>query len=336
MSTRVPVEKAKFTPKTGANQTPFDAHFNPVSLQYSVTNTMKEEGSGKTKKQYVTQGTGKLTMDLIFDNTADGQDVRLATAKLAALMQPDPKSAGQSKQVPSVVLFEWGVYKFQGMMESYKETLDFFAPGGVPLRASVNITLVEQDKIFSTGSADTGGSVSPDAVDVPTGSGSNPSSVAAAGGDPGAARAVAALNGQASLRFSAGAALTVSGSVTLGPPAAFASAGAGIGISAGAGFGIGVSAGAGISAGATFGASASAGVTADQGAFAGLRVSAGPSTVALDTGRFLQVSESVAVSTSAGSTFSAGGRAISSGTAGLSADVGASADLRARIQFEVE
>src|ERR1017187_10127669 len=144
MSTRVPVEKASFTPKTGADQTPFDAHFNPVSLQYSVSNTLKEEGAGKTKKQYVTQGTGKLTMDLIFDNTDDGQDVRITTAKIAALMQPDPASSGSKKQVPSIVLFEWGAYSFQGMMESYKETLDFFAPAGVPLRASVNITLVEQ------------------------------------------------------------------------------------------------------------------------------------------------------------------------------------------------
>src|SRR5579863_10424718 len=108
MSTRVAVEKAKFTPKTGADQSSFDAHFNPVSLQYSVSNTLKEEGAGKIKKQYVTQGTGKLTMDLIFDNTAGGQDVRVATSKIAALMQPDPKSAGAKKQVPSIVLFEWG------------------------------------------------------------------------------------------------------------------------------------------------------------------------------------------------------------------------------------
>src|SRR4051812_37226660 len=169
MSTRVPVEKAKFTPKTGASRTPFLVHFNPVSLQFSVSNTLKEEGSGKTKKQYTTQGTGKLTMDLIFDNTADGSDVRLATSQIAALMAPDPASSGSKKQVPSVVLFEWGAYKFQGMMESYKETLDFFSADGVPLRASVNITMVQQDKIFTPGSAGVGGDLPPDAVDVPSG-----------------------------------------------------------------------------------------------------------------------------------------------------------------------
>src|SRR5437667_4348837 len=109
MSTRTEVEKAQFTPKTGPDQKPIPVHFNPVSLQYSVSNTLKEEGAGKTKKQYVTQGTGKLTMDQIFDNTANGHDVLLTSEKLSALMQPDPKSSGSKKQVPSIVLFEWGV-----------------------------------------------------------------------------------------------------------------------------------------------------------------------------------------------------------------------------------
>jgi hypothetical protein len=420
MSTRTQVEKAKFTPKSGPNQKPFTVHFNPVSLQYNVTNTLKEEGSGKSKKQYVTQGTGKLTMDLIFDNTGDGTDVREATLKIAALMQPDPKSSGSKKQVPTIVLFEWGVYKFQGMMESYKETLDFFAPGGVPLRASVNITLVEQDKIFTPGKADTGGDLSPDAVSVPGGTGSDSSSLASTGGNPDAARAVAALNGQESLRFSAGASLTVSGSISLAPPVAFATGGAGIsvgagfgasasaglgisadagfgasasagfgatasagfgasasagfgasasagfGVSASAGFGASASAGFGASAsaefgvsasansgasvdagfgslfvtssrsGAVFGSSASAGVTTSQGAFAGLRISSAPPTVALDTGRFLQVSESVGISIDSKTEFAVGGRAMAARSAGLSADVGADMDLRARIQFEVE
>src|SRR5215471_2758824 len=98
MSTRDAVEEAQFTPKTGPNQKPFPVHFNPVSLQYSVTNTLKEEDKGGIKKQYITQSSAKLTMDLIFDNTADGQDVRLSTVKIAALMQPDPKSSGSKQQ----------------------------------------------------------------------------------------------------------------------------------------------------------------------------------------------------------------------------------------------
>jgi hypothetical protein len=349
MSTREAVAKATFTPFSGGQkQAAIPVHFNPVSLQYTVTNTLKEEGSGKTKKQYVTQGTGKLTMDLIFDNTHNGQDVRVSTMKVAAFMEPDKKSSGK-KKVAAILLFEWGAYKFQGMMESYKETLDFFAPNGVPLRASVNISLVQQDKIFEPGSADTGGNLTPDVVSLPGGSDQNAQGAADQGGDPGAARGLAAANAQESMRFSSGP-LTVSASIQLGPPVAFATGGAGIsagldiGISAGAGIGIGGGAGIGISGGASIGASAgagiqigssaSAGVSASAGAFAGLRASAQAPALSLNTDNFVPVNESLSVSIDSRASFEVGGRAGLEGSAGLSADVGATADLRARIQFE--
>lgn len=367
MSTRVPVKKAKFSPAPGSTGEAIDVHFNPVSLQYTVSNTIKEEGSGKTKKQFIKQATGKLTMDLIFDNTHDGSNVQKATAKLAAFMGSAQQSEKDKKQVAPILVFEWGGYKFQGMMESYKETLDFFSPEGVPLRASVNVTLVQQDKTFNPDGTQTGGSLTPDAVDVPTGNGpggggpggggQNSQTAATQGGDPNAARALAAMNGQASLRFSAGASLTVSGSIQLGPPVAFATggdgisaaAGGGIGIGGGAGIGIGGSAGLGISASASAGieiggsfsagasisgSAASAGISATEGAFVGLRVNAQPPSFSLNTGNFLPPTPSLALSTDSAAGFQAGGQATISGTSGLTADVGATADLHARIQFE--
>ena len=113
-------------------------HFNPASLQYTVSNTLKDQGSGSKKKQYVSQTTAKLTMDLVFDTTDTGEDVRETTDKMAKLLKPHGPSG---KQVPPLVEFGWGVYRFTGMVEQYKETLDFFAAGGVPLRAGVNLTL---------------------------------------------------------------------------------------------------------------------------------------------------------------------------------------------------
>jgi hypothetical protein len=349
MSTRVPVKKAKFTPISDKSGKAFDVHFNPVSLQYSVSNTIKEESGGK-KKQFITQATGKLTMDLIFDNTHDGTNVQISTAKLAMFMGSAQKSEKGKKQDAPIVLFEWGSYKFQGMMESYKETLDFFSPEGVPLRASVNITLVQQDKKFTPDGVGTSGNLTPDAVDVPTGSGPggggpNAQSAATQGGDPSAARALAALNGQASLRFSAGASLTVSGSVQLGPPVAFASGGAGISAGAGAGIGVGGGAGIGIGGGVGIsgsasagigisGSAASAGVSATEGAFAGLRMNAQPPSFSLNTNNFLPPTPSLSLSTDNNAGFQAGGQATIEGTSGLTADVGATADLRARIQFK--
>src|ERR1044072_2736639 len=173
--------RAKFTPQSGSQQgQEIDVHFNPSSLQLAITNSMKEEGEGNAKKQFVSQSTAKLTMDLIFDTTSDGQDVRTYTEKVAKFMEPD------EKKVPPVVKFEWGTYTFQGVVESYRETIDFFAPTGVPLRASINLTLSKQDKVFepsTTSKVDTRGSLSDEVVDVPTVDGADTTSIGALRGD---------------------------------------------------------------------------------------------------------------------------------------------------------
>ena len=95
--------------------------------------------------------------------------------------------------------------------------------------------------------------MTPDTVDVaePAGGGpqNSPASIANALGAPRAARAIAAANGAASLRFGVEGGLTVS---------------AGAGVSASAGVGLGLGAGIGASAGAS--ASLHAGVSAGAAA----------------------------------------------------------------------
>ena len=303
-------------------------HFNPASLQYTVANTLKDEGRGAKKKQYVSQTTAKLTMDLVFDTTATGHDVREFTDKMAKLLQPHGPSG---KQVPPVVEFGWGVYRFTGMVEQYKETLEFFAAGGVPLRSSVNLTLSSQDVVFESThnpNATVDQVMTAEAVTLPTSRGpaGGPAAVANALGDPRAARALAAANGAASLRFSAGAELAVGGGagVTLGAAAGF-SAGAGVGLSAGAGASISTGGGVGISAGA--GAlAASAGA-----AFAGLRAGVSTSAPMPDPGAALPLTTST--SAGAGTQFGLGGQAKAGGSASLSVDVGAQAELGGRMVF---
>lgn len=324
------VERANFSvldPTSGKPKgAPIDVHFNPVSLQFSITNQLDPQQRSKDKKQYVKESSGKLTMDLVFDTTDTGQNVRGATGKIAAFMQPD------AKHVPPMVRFEWGAFAFQGIVESYKETIDFFSSNGVPLRASVNLTLSDQQKVFdqnaATGSrtADVTGGLTPsNTVEVPP---ADPSSVASQAGDPRAASAIAALNGLESLRFPSGP-LVLDASASLRGPVAFASGGAGLGLSASAGAGLSV--GGGLSAGASagFGASASAGISASAGAFAGLRtdLSANASNGALDTSSLFSASGSVNVATDQGARFSVGGRAIVEGSAGISANVGVDASL---------
>ncbi len=341
-----PVALATIGVVTGGDNVadPIEVHFNPVSLQLQVSNELKDTGNAE-RKQYIAKTTTKLTMDLVFDSTDTGVDVTKTTRKLQAFLAPEMPPGKTQQTPPPLVLFSWGTLAFKGIAESYKETIDFFSANGVPLRSSLNLTLSRQDGVFDEAKnapADAGG-VDDDLFDAPA---SNAAGLAMSAGVPGAARAVAAANGQASLRFGAGAGLTVGASIDLKPPVAFAtgsaglslSAGAGLGISGGAGIGvsggagIGVSGGIGVSAGAGVSTSAGiaglAGLSATEGAFAGLRVStSGPSTARIDSSRLIPKIASATVATDAGATFQVGGKASFAGAAGLRADVGASGKL---------
>ena len=312
---------ARFKTVKAAEPIEVKVHFNPASLQYTVSNTLKDQGSGSKKKQYVSQTTAKLTMDLVFDTTATGVDVRETTDKMAKLLKPHGPSG---KQVPPLVEFGWGVYRFTGMVEQYKETLDFFAASGVPLRSSVNLTLSSQDVIFESNknpNASVDGDLTAEPVSVPTSPGpaGGPAGLANALGDPRAARAIAAANGSASLRFSAGAELAVGvgGGVSLSAAAAFSAGGS-------AGFGLGLSGGAGLGISGGVGA----GVSAD---FSGLRASASTGVSMPDPGTALALTADAGAG--GGTQFGLGGRAQSTGSASLSADVGANAELTARLGF---
>jgi hypothetical protein len=239
---------ATFETMTGPKVT-VPVHFNPASLQHTVSNTLKEEGQGAKKKQYVSQTTAKLTMDVVFDTTDTGEDVRITTNKMAQLLQPVPE--GQSKKVPPVVKFSWGAYSFTGMVEQYKETIDFFAAGGLPLRSSINLTLSSQDVTFEGGTssdqASVDGELAPNRWSCRTtrvrlaGRRVRPTRPATRARRAASQRPTA----RPSLRFGAGGGLAVGASAS-------------VGFSAGASVGAGFSAGIGASAGGGFSASASA------------------------------------------------------------------------------
>jgi len=302
------VALAYFKPLAGPDKDkpPVKVHFNPASLQYTVTNTLAPTDSKKKNAvQFVSGSTAKLTMDLVFDTTDTGSDVRETTDKMAKLLRPYEDGGGK---VPPSVEFGWGTYKFTGIVEQYKETLEFFSASGVPLRSSINLTLSRNDVVFDSArnpSAKVDGAVAPEPVVVPGSSsapgGVSPLSLAISIGDPRAARSIAYLSGSENLRFGGGQpALVVSGSASSSPAAGF-SAGAGLGITATAGE-----------------------------AFAGLRVgaSAGASRGATNSQTLLPAPGVVS-----GGGFGLGGAAKVSAGGSLSADVGASADLSARIGF---
>ena len=373
-----PPQVAKATLTALPDGSPVPVHFNPASLVYSIENSVAQQSAGPKKAQYVAQFSGKLTMDLQFDTTDTGTDVRIATNQVALFMQASanasaaaqnaapPNSSGNTSgpppKAPPVLMFQWGTYQFQGTMDSFKETIDFFSNDGVALRALVSIQLSRQDNVFDDSanfsSASTSGSL------VPSSSSDSALSMATRGGDPTAMRQLGASNGLESLRFTGGASMQVGGGVQLNPPAAFvstsasASAGLGLSVSAGAsagasagisiggsaGISIGASAGAsaGVSAGATisglaptFGASASAGVPATAGAFAGLQtgVATTSSTANLNPLAMLPATSGTDVAAFNGASFSLGGSANNTGSSGLSANVGTQFSFASRLTF---
>jgi hypothetical protein len=258
----------------------FPVHFNPASLQYTVSN--KEQGQGKKKKQHVSETSAQLSMELLFDTTDTGRDVRMDTGEIVKLLSPDDRA----KKAPRMVEFSWGTYSFTGVIEQYKETLDFFSADGVPLRASVSVTLTSKELTFADperAGASVDSELTPQPVVVPPSralsSGReqtpSPADIANALGSPRAARAIAAANGAASLRFGA------EGGLTLGAGAGL-SAGAGIGLGLGGSIGAAASLSAG--AGAGFGASAGFGVGAAASASGGVTLMAAAAFSAGATG----------------------------------------------------
>jgi Contractile injection system tube protein len=360
----------KATLKALPDGAPITVHFNPASLVYTVENSNPQQGGDPKRRQFAAQFTGKLTMDLQFDTTSTGTDVRKATGPIAKFMQPEAaankqsgsNNGGANKPAPPVVSFDWGAYSFKGVMESFKETIDFFSADGIPLRALLSIALARQDGVLDSGSENTSkvsGSL------VQTAGGNNPgggpggggpgggqgpngvstTTLATQGGDPNAARALASANNLENPRFTAGASLEVSAGIQLNPAVGFvasasvaggagASAGASLGVSGGLGLSLSASAGTSARVGLSSGASTGFGLSASTGASAGNGISgtagAGASTGATVTsGASLGIG--VTVSSSAGGqvTLAPGGGALygSKASAGVPATMGAFAGL---------
>lgn len=320
--------------------------FNPTALSYSVQNTLEKKGRDANAKQFVAQTTAKLEFDLTFDSTHDGGDVRSETDKIKQFLNPGDKKSNKD-QAPALIGFRWGTFLFKGIVESFKENLDFFSSEGVPLRSTLKIGLASQDPkdVFAAlppGHPDAAAAAGSDVSLAPM-SARGTSGMAAQGGNPGAGRALAAANGFESMRNpGVGIAAVAGGGIELKAAASFstgASAGIGIGASAGIGGGIGIGAGAGISGGVGAGASAGVGIggglglgvsagAASMQAFAGLGASRTPTSVRLDASALQAPARSPAVSV--GSEFALGGKAVSPGSFGMKADMG----VNARIKFD--
>ncbi len=121
--------------------------FNPNSLKVNLSNSLKaSEGNEENKSQYIDSSSSKLSIELIFDSTSDNTDVR---KKTIAITEEFMTPQSDENQAPKVCRFLWGSFQFDGMLQDYDETLDFFAPEGIPLRATIALNFIENKYQFT-------------------------------------------------------------------------------------------------------------------------------------------------------------------------------------------
>ena len=151
--------KAKLSAKEGRYQgQSIDCLFNPKELSLSKQNSWNEgrnAGGNMGNLQFSKGQAASLTVDLFFDTyhsaESEGQakDVRKEyTDKILRLMMVDPdlheeQRAGNrsNKKRPPHVTFQWGSFNFEGVITNLKQQFTLFSSEGVPMRATVNLTL---------------------------------------------------------------------------------------------------------------------------------------------------------------------------------------------------
>jgi hypothetical protein len=131
---------------------PVEVQFNPQSLKLSFANENKGgDQPGGSSKQFVGSGTSKMSVELLFDTTVTGADVRKQSQKVAFFIQAQPDPNDKNKRVPPGISFEWGSFIFRGVVDSMEETLDYFSEEGVPLRATISLNISRQEIEFLFG-----------------------------------------------------------------------------------------------------------------------------------------------------------------------------------------
>lgn len=311
--------------------------FNPATLRLTYNNQF---GDGKPYS-HARETVAKLDVELLFDTTEYGVTVMDSLSRLATMTRSDAVAPAEpSSRTPSapsgkvpVIEFHWAGKVFEGVVESMVQTIEYWSLEGIPMRATVQLSLKETSKTdpvldMAASEPDPAAFAYTPVTKAREALSVKPATDAASeAGNPKAARSIAAFNGLESMRSGVGGGAGAFAGATAG-------ASAGVGAGAGAGASLGVSAGVNLTAAAGF--TASGGVSAGAGAGASLGFGAGASAGA-SAGAGLGAAAGVGMSGGAGAGFGAGaGAGFGAGAglgAGLGAGIGASTGFSATAGF---
>ncbi|MER5528012.1 LysM peptidoglycan-binding domain-containing protein [Streptomyces sp. NPDC002677] len=120
--------------------------FDPKSLRLTYSPTGVTGADAATKSgalsKFASQQTGQsttLSIELLFDTTAENTTVQAKTEKIVRFTEPD--TSNPSAPARRGMRFAWGSFLFDGVVQSLGQTIDFFSDTGIPLRATVEMTL---------------------------------------------------------------------------------------------------------------------------------------------------------------------------------------------------
>jgi len=116
--------------------------FNPTEYKISKSNNFAEiaiPGLESPALQFVHGAAETLSAELVFDTSNSLEDVReVYTSKLRDLMRLEAEL-----HAPPILRFVWDTQIFIGVLESLDTSYLLFSRDGVPIRASMAITLKE-------------------------------------------------------------------------------------------------------------------------------------------------------------------------------------------------
>ncbi|HSK21532.1 MAG TPA: LysM peptidoglycan-binding domain-containing protein [Egicoccus sp.] len=139
-------QKAYLETETG---TRLPCLFNPEQLSISLSTEWTGEnlpGKQTPTLRYGGGKSGSISVELLFDTTADGSPVTTYTDKLIKLLKVDTSLPGydETKQNgrPPWVKFHWGKFhSFKSVVTSLDLSYVYFSAAGEPLRARAQLSL---------------------------------------------------------------------------------------------------------------------------------------------------------------------------------------------------
>jgi hypothetical protein len=135
--------------------------FNPSEFSVEKSNQFAEvnvPGLSSSLLQFVRGNSRTVSMDLFFDTYELGTDVRLFTDRITgwdagSMFSKLPGAAkglmdiDSELHAPPVCLFIWGAFVFQCIIERVSKRFTMFLPEGIPVRATLSVTLKEYKEV---------------------------------------------------------------------------------------------------------------------------------------------------------------------------------------------